>query len=143
MRNIAIRAARDLDYCELIVWDTCSSFIERLHCPSVQGCNDEWQESPDIIHSVASGLVSADAMVRKYKKVPLNFGDLSNPVPASAYFDARDDCWGKQSHCGTITDDSYRPNIYLDVEAWRSLMANDIDHCFIDGLYDPPQQWNI
>ena len=44
----------------------------------------------------------------------LNYQNLADPVPASNYYDARsNDCWGKQTHCGTITDDSYRPQLRI------------------------------
>jgi hypothetical protein len=45
--------------------------------------------------------------------LPFDFGHMQNPVPARIYFDARKDCWGAQSHCGTITDDSYHPTLAI------------------------------
>jgi hypothetical protein len=70
--------------------------------------------------------------------VPFNFRDLQNPVPASVYYDARsDDCWGRQSHCGTITDDSYRPNILIKNRFWNSVL-NEWSSCVRPGLVDPP-----
>jgi hypothetical protein len=69
--------------------------------------------------------------------VPLNFGDLLDPVPASAYYDARHgDCWGKQSHCGTITDDSFRPKLRINPEVWISLLGGR--SCSNPMVVDPP-----
>jgi hypothetical protein len=66
-----------------------------------------------------------------------NFGDLQNPVPASVYYDARSkDCWGQQSHCGTITDDAYRPKIRLARSIWESLYKSLM--CEDPMLVDPP-----
>jgi hypothetical protein len=51
----------------------------------------------------------------------LNLDHLADPVPASAYFDARyQDCLGDQKHCGTITDDSFRLRLSLGESFWRS-----------------------
>jgi hypothetical protein len=74
----------------------------------------------DYVHMIASGLVTAQNLATKYKVDRLNFQHLADPVPASAYFDSRDDCWGKQTHFRTITDGSYRPMISLDDDVWRS-----------------------
>ncbi|KAF2667949.1 hypothetical protein BT63DRAFT_415462 [Microthyrium microscopicum] len=53
----------------------------------------------------------------------LNPNDLQNPVPASAYYDARfADCWGKQSHCGAITDDSFHPILSVVNGAWEEML---------------------
>jgi hypothetical protein len=47
--------------------------------------------------------------------VPFNFANLQDPVPASVYYDARfEDCWGKQSHCGTITDDTSSATVHQE-----------------------------
>jgi hypothetical protein len=46
--------------------------------------------------------------------IPLNFANLPDPVPARAYFNARWlNCWDKQTHYKTITDDSYRPRLVI------------------------------
>jgi hypothetical protein len=72
------------------------------------------------------------------KTLPLDFGHLQNPVPASVYFDARsEDCWGIQTHCQTITDDSYRPHIWIDDKVWNGL-APDNTICRPLDLVDPP-----
>lgn len=56
------------------------------------------------------------------ESVSLNFNDLQNPVPASVYYDARwSECWGNQTHCATITDDSYRPRLGIKNSVWQSL----------------------
>ncbi|KAF2429061.1 hypothetical protein EJ08DRAFT_306044 [Tothia fuscella] len=69
---------------------------------------------------VASGQYFDPRLHTKYRdptteeRVPINYANLLNPVPASVYYDARDaDCWGKQTHCGTITDDPYRPRLAI------------------------------
>jgi hypothetical protein len=70
------------------------------------------------------------------KTMPFNFADLQDPVPARAYFDARThDCWGKQSHCGTITDDSYRPRLLVASKLWSTFKDSS---CEIPDLVDPP-----
>jgi hypothetical protein len=69
---------------------------------------------------------------------PLDYGNLIDPVPASVYFDARaNDCWGRQSHCGTITDDSYRPKLVLRNRVWGSLFPKDLN-CHKIEIVDPP-----
>jgi hypothetical protein len=72
------------------------------------------------------------------KVLPLNFMHLRNPVPVSVYYDARSkDCWGKQSHCGTITDDIHRPQLSMRHDIWKKLMPDD-DFCGIPLVVDPP-----
>jgi hypothetical protein len=72
--------------------------------------------------------------------LPFDFGHMENPVPASVYYDARSfDCWGKlhQAHCGTITDDEYRPQLAFTQAAWKSIVSDWYD-CQRPGLVDPP-----
>lgn len=70
--------------------------------------------------------------------LPLDFADLQDPVPAWAYFDARsDDCWGKQTHCGTITDDSYRPRLVIDPSVWAPMADPNYGQCHMPDLVDP------
>jgi hypothetical protein len=70
--------------------------------------------------------------------VPFDFEDIRNPVPASLYYDARsDDCWGKQTHCGTITDDSYQPRIAIKNRVWYSI-ETALSACSRARLVDPP-----
>jgi hypothetical protein len=73
--------------------------------------------------------------------VTFDYNNLLNPVPASAYFDARHgDCWGEQSHCRTITDDSYRPRIVIKGNALAQFMPSRQSNltCVIPDLVDPP-----
>jgi hypothetical protein len=71
------------------------------------------------------------------ERLPIEFNDLQDPIPASVYYDARvEDCWGRQSHCGTITDDSYRPKLFLKKRIWDSLIPRF--DCALPVLVDPP-----
>jgi hypothetical protein len=67
--------------------------------------------------------------------VPFDFGHLQDPVPAHIYFNGRTDCWNKQTHCGTITDDTYRPTLLLRNKAW---IDNGLGDCAKMYLNDPP-----
>jgi hypothetical protein len=67
----------------------------------------------------------------------VDFGMLNNPVPASVYFADRFDCWGKQSHCATITDDSYHPTLSIRYSAWKSNFPHGFS-CRRPILVDPP-----
>jgi hypothetical protein len=77
---------------------------------------------------------------------PFNFLHVQDPVPASLYFDARrDDCWGVQSHCGTITDDTYRPRLSIKRNFFSSMFPRSVLtwssvrwDCNIPTLVDPP-----
>jgi hypothetical protein len=62
---------------------------------------------------------------------------LNNPVPASVYFAERLDCWGKQSHCATITDDSYHPKLSIRYSSWKSNFPRGFS-CRTLVLFDPP-----
>jgi hypothetical protein len=76
--------------------------------------------------------------IRLFTERPFDYGQMENPVPASVYFDARSkDCWGKQSHCGTITDDSYRPDIHLKNHVWLSAVSSENFGCRRAVLIDP------
>jgi hypothetical protein len=69
---------------------------------------------------------------------PFNFDHLRELVPADVYFDARaEDCWGKQTHCGTITDGTYRPRLYIKGNYWQKMLPKDFD-CAAPALVDPP-----
>ena len=73
----------------------------------------------------------------RYETVPLNFNDLQDPVAASAYYDGRMlDCWGVQSHCGTVTDGAFRPKIRLAKGVWASIFT--YEPCRDNFLVDPP-----
>jgi hypothetical protein len=72
-----------------------------------------------------------------YETLPFDFGNLIDPVPASAYYDARHfDCLGRQTHCGTITDDTYRPNLRIARSIWASVYSDFI--CDDPLVVDPP-----
>jgi hypothetical protein len=68
---------------------------------------------------------------------PLDLNDLQDP-PASAYYDARMDCWGAdtESHCATITDGSFRPKLQLAPDVWVSIFS--ILPCTAGLVVDPP-----
>jgi hypothetical protein len=68
-----------------------------------------------------------------------NFADLENPVPASQYYNNRRDCWGNQTHCRTITDDSYRPRIYVRNKVWKSIFSGHLSCGSNVILHDPPR----
>ena len=72
-----------------------------------------------------------------YDVEPLDFGNLKDPVPASVYFDARSDCWGKQTHCATMTDDTYRPKLLIGGNVWRSVLSHHF-YCNWPSVVDPP-----
>jgi hypothetical protein len=73
------------------------------------------------------------------ENVPIQWHHLQGPVPASAYFDARYDCWGRQSHCSVITDGYYRPLLAIPATLWLSKFdpgfARD---CIVPHIVDPP-----
>jgi hypothetical protein len=81
---------------------------------------------------------------------PFNARDFENPVPASMYFDARrDDCWGIQTHCQTITDDTYHPHLSFNFEVAAKIFSQttyamgtddalDIWTCKLPTVIDPP-----
>jgi len=77
---------------------------------------------------------------QNFATVPLTYDDLLEPVPASNWYDARHgDCWGKQSHCSTMTDGNFRPQLYLDRRVWLSkVMKKNETNCFIPYIVDPP-----
>jgi hypothetical protein len=50
-----------------------------------------------------------------------------------------EDCWGKQSHCQTITDDTYRPILAFDERVWHDLLT-DVLPCSIQLVVDPAIQ---
>jgi hypothetical protein len=94
------------------------------------------------VRLVASGAFDEKGVVdlfRQYDVRSFDFGHLQNPVPASLYYDARaDDCWAlKQTHCGTITDDTYRPRLAFPNKVWASIMPNAFD-CIRPQFVDPP-----
>jgi hypothetical protein len=94
------------------------------------------------------GIDSAAREYLIYETGRFNFDNLEDPVPASVYFDARSaDCWGEQTHCQTITDDSYRPPIVIQGTFWQSIWqsrftdawkSKRIFTCLAPQLVDPP-----
>ena len=79
--------------------------------------------------------------IYSYETVPLNTADLIDPVPASVYYDARErDCWGRQSHCQTITDDTYRPPLVLDYGMWLAMAQEHFpcERVLMVSPTDPP-----
>jgi hypothetical protein len=103
--------------------------------------------SQDYIDSVVSGQFEPGFKQNKWiyrsnldklRLAPFTYANLLNPVPASAYYDARfEDCWGKQSHCGTITDDTYRPRLMIRNKIWNDLLPKHT-YCNWPVLVDPP-----
>lgn len=68
---------------------------------------------------------------------PLNPNNLDS-IPADLYFDARhEDCWDQQSHCSTITEDQYRPDLILPKRVWTSHLSLQYN-CPYVILPDPP-----
>jgi hypothetical protein len=70
----------------------------------------------------------------------LDLKHLVDPIPASIYYNARSaECWGKQSHCGTLTDGRFRPQLSLRGAVWSSLNSWDGGYyCSYPLLLDPP-----
>jgi hypothetical protein len=88
------------------------------------------------------GTLNKNGQSERYETRPFNFGDLQDPVPASVYYDARLlDCWGQQSHCKTITDDSYRPKLHIAASIWKSVFNGY--QCGDPFLVDPPVSLNL
>jgi hypothetical protein len=73
----------------------------------------------------------------QYEIKPFDFGHIQNPVPASVYFDARNDCWGEQTHCATITDGTYRPKLLIGGNVWRRVLSSYF-YCNWPSVVDPP-----
>jgi hypothetical protein len=70
--------------------------------------------------------------------IPFDWAQIQEPVPASAYYDARhEDCWGKQSHCGTITEGAYRPRLSIRGALLSALLPKTWG-CDIPAVVDPP-----
>jgi hypothetical protein len=103
-------------------------------------------DAKEYIRQIAAGTFDAMSLDRAFVQtydipthttVSLDLADLVDPVPASVYYDARyEDCWGMQSHCQTITDDSYRPILAFNERVWRELLT-DVIPCSIQLVVDP------
>jgi hypothetical protein len=118
---------------------------------------DEWKiGDEEYARQVASGHYNPILpFLDRLEPRKLMLGDLKDPVPASLYYDARSaECWGLQSHCGTLTDGHFRPQLSLARKVWSSMNdgtplscsgycggENDgIDECAFPLLVDPPIQ---
>jgi hypothetical protein len=101
------------------------------------------RDGPNWPQSVAQGNFQPDidflsyAYAPSWETVRFNFDNLVDPVPADIYYEARGDCIGTQSHCATITDDTYRPELILNSAAWQSIFDYSED-CHVTMLLDPP-----
>jgi hypothetical protein len=76
--------------------------------PMLFTASDEMEEAP-IIAQGQSRPSSGQMLLEEwiiYETRPLDYGHLEDPVPENVYFHVRDDFWGEQSHCATITDGS-------------------------------------
>jgi hypothetical protein len=97
----------------------------------------------ELARKIANGLWRAEpgqlgtGGTTSYETERFDFGHLKDPVPARVYFDAREDCWGEQTHCATITDDSYRPKLLVKRHVWRSYLSNHY-FCALPSIIDPP-----
>lgn len=86
---------------------------------------------------VAQGKFSWSSYYRTWKTERVDYRDFDEPIPASVYYGARrDDCWGVQTHCATITEGNYRPRLYINNEAWKKIMPLDMP-CQLPALVDP------
>jgi hypothetical protein len=114
---------------------------------------DQTLEGLEYARQVANGLFRPTLKYwthPSYETLPLNFGDLRNPVPASLYYDARqNDCWGNQTHCRTITEDTYRPRLRIRSDIWLSVFGGemcseamfvdpDVEITTVNGMNQPP-----
>ncbi|KAF2664703.1 hypothetical protein BT63DRAFT_418048 [Microthyrium microscopicum] len=98
------------------------------------------EESASFAYQVAQGQFGVDrSMEIEEEVVQLNIAHLLNPVPASEYFNARPDCWGRQTHCATITADTHAPRLYIHPRVWQSLLPKRLGLvCPGHLLEDPP-----
>jgi hypothetical protein len=106
---------------------------------SVVPLHPNYSNDTEYASLVANGKFKSPTVQTNFTTAPFNFADLPDPVPARAYFDARwSDCWGEQTHCRTITDDSYRPCliIALSSRVWGTSLFQG--SCYFPDLVDPP-----
>jgi hypothetical protein len=107
---------------------------------------DPWRSAPPesyawLVHQgrFQAGNLDMEHVLGEYYLRQLNLDDLKEPVPADKYYDARrDDCWGNQTHCATITAGSNRPKLIIANRAWEKLNLPDMAFCWNPGLVDPP-----
>jgi hypothetical protein len=90
--------------------------------------------------SAARGLLGEGGLYTypRWVPSPLDLRQIQDPVPASLFYNARTDCWGTQSHCGTITDDSYPPRLVLKNKVWLSMIPRAAFGCRLPVIVDPP-----
>jgi hypothetical protein len=62
----------------------------------------------------------------------LNFADLHEPVPATAYYTHNTACWFGGPACATISEGNFRPTLYLHDRVYHSLLQWD----------NPENNWN-
>jgi hypothetical protein len=88
---------------------------------------------------VAAGQYPGTLAARKTTAL-FNLAHLVEPVPASVYFAARTDCWGKplQKHCSIITEGHHRPRLHLPAHIMASAFGSDYSRCTVPALMDPP-----
>lgn len=98
----------------------------------------------EYVRSIANGsfgdrpLLTEEGAYDGWYAMPFDFANVQNPVPARIYYDARAvDCWATQSHCLTITDDTYRPLLALKNKVWASILP-DAFGCMRPEIVDPP-----
>jgi hypothetical protein len=101
-------------------------------------------EGPSFIEGMKRGIfgesiTKSNSWRAAYDLQSMDFKDLINPVPASAYWNARsEDCWGRQTHCATITDDTFRPLLAFKRAVWHSILPPAAADCYRMGIVDPP-----
>jgi hypothetical protein len=90
--------------------------------------------------TLSSDVLGAESKI--FKILPLDYGNLREPIAASVYYDARmGDCWGEQNHCGTITEGAYRPKIRIAPHIWETIFNSYM--CVDPMLVDPPISLHI
>lgn len=74
----------------------------------------------------------------------LNFSDLQEPAPATAYYSHNRACWFGGAHCATLTHGNFRPTLYLHDRVFYSLLQWDVlghdwkpDDCALPNVWDP------
>jgi hypothetical protein len=110
--------------------------------PIFKGIKTAQMDAVEFAQLIAKGKLNTEFIpaVHEWETYPFDFGHLQNPVPASVYYNARyRDCFWVQSHCGTITDDSYRPQLFIKSPVWNQFVPKDLN-CEYPMLNDPPKQ---
>jgi hypothetical protein len=69
----------------------------------------------------------------------MNFADLKNPVPATAYYSHHHHCWWAGKACATITDNTFRPALFFHDRIWLSIFSDYYPTgCSWPVVWDPP-----